>query len=89
MSKQGKVLGRSQNGIFSHGLNSYQKNIYGGGLGNGIELKPELPELGAVVFFLNPQKFSRISFVTKLCPQTDFKIVFSISAPQMWISSII
>ena len=50
MSKQGKVLGRSQNGIFSHGLNSYQKNIYGGELGNGIELKSELPELGAMVF---------------------------------------
>ena len=79
MSKQGKVLGRSQNGIFSHGLNSYQKNIYGGELGNGIELKSELPELGAMVFgfgFFNPQKFSRISFVTKLCSQTDFKIVF-------------
>lgn len=66
MSKQGKVLGRSQNGIFSHGLNSYQKNMYGGELGNGIELKPELPELGAVVFFFKSTEI----FQNFFCHQT-------------------
>ena len=46
MSKQDKVPGRSQNGIFSCGLSIYPKNVDGGELGSDIELKPALPEFG-------------------------------------------